>query len=115
MAIQNLSEHILLITLPADPRLGKEMEIVVRSAGMELDCDVIVDLSLVEILSSATLCNLLVLEQLLSTTGRQLMLCSVPSNIYGTFTRVGLHKLFRFAEDKFAAVQSLDHSECLDL
>lgn len=112
MAIQNLSEHVVLVTLPAEPQLGKELETMMRSTMEGIDCDVIVDFSLAEILSSATLCNLLVLERLLSTAGRQLILCSVPANIYGIFTRVGLHKLFRFAEDEFTALQSLDRSVC---
>ncbi|MEN6336251.1 MAG: STAS domain-containing protein [Phycisphaerales bacterium] len=114
MAIQNLSEHVLLITLPAEPQSGKELETVVRSAGAGMDCDVIVDFSLVEILSSAMICNLMVLERLVSANGRQLILCSVSQDIDGVFTRVGLHKLFRFAEDEFAALQSLDRSTCLE-
>jgi anti-anti-sigma regulatory factor len=114
MAIQNLSEHVLLITLPAEPQLGRELETVVQSRGTNLDCDVIVDFSLVEILSSAMICNLMVLERLLSTTNRQLILCSVSQNIYGIFTRVGLHRLFRFAENEFAALQLFDRSTCLE-
>lgn len=114
MAIQNLSEHVLLITLPAEPQSSKELETVVRSAGTGTDSDVIVDFSLVEILSSAMICNLMVLERLLSADDRQLILCSVPQNINGIFTRVGLHKLFRFAEDEFAALQSLDRDSYLE-
>jgi anti-anti-sigma regulatory factor len=68
----------------------------------------------VEILSSAMICNLMVLERLVSANGRQLILCSVSQDIDGVFTRVGLHKLFRFAEDEFAALQSLDRSTCLE-
>ena len=114
MAIQNLSEHVLLITLPAEPQLGKELEMVVRSAGTGTDCDIIVDFSLVEILSSAMICNLMILDRLQSVAGRKLVLCSVSRNICGIFTRVGLHKLFRFAEDEFTALQSLDRSTCLE-
>lgn len=114
MAIQKLSEHILLITLPAEAQSGKELETMVRSAGSNATCDVIVDFSLAEILSSAMVCNLLLLERLLNVAGRQLILCSVPPNISGVFARIGLHKLFRFADDEFAALQSLDRSECPD-
>ncbi len=109
MGIQHLSEHVLLITLPAEPQSGNEAEMAMRSAGARPDCDVIVDFSLVEIMSSATLCNLLILERQLNTTGRGLILCSVPPKIAGVFTRVGLHKLFQFADDEFAALQALDH------
>lgn len=114
MAIQNLSEHVLLITLPAEAPSGKELETMVRSAGLNANCDVIVDFSLAEILSSAMVCNLLLLERLLGAAGRQLILCSVPPNIDGVFTRIGLHKLFQFAEDEFAALQALDRSQCLE-
>jgi len=112
--MQQLSERVLLITLSAEPQSGHEAETVLRSAGARTDCDVIVDLSLVEIMSSATLCGLLILERLMSTSGRQLVLCSIPPNIMGVFTRVGLHKLFRFADDDFAALQALDRSTCLE-
>ncbi len=111
--MQQLSEHVLLITLSADPQSGNEAETMLRSAGARTDCDVIVDLSLMEILSSATLCSLLILERLMNASDRQLVLCSVPPNIMGVFTRVGLHKLFRFASDDFAALRALDHSPCL--
>ncbi len=114
MAIQNLSEQVLLITLPAEPQSSKELEVMVRSAGAGLDRDVIVDFSLVEILSSAMICNLMLLERLVSANDRQLILCSVPSSINGIFIRVGLHKLFRFAEDEFTALQSLDRSTYLE-
>lgn len=109
MGIQHLSERVLLITLPVEPQSGNEAEMAMRSAGAKPGCDVIVDFSLVEIMSSATLCSLLMLERRLSMTGRELVLCSVPPKIAGVFTRVGLHRLFRFADDEFAALQMLDH------
>lgn len=112
--MQQLSERVLLVTLPAEPQSGNETETMLRCAGARRDCDVIVDLSLVEIMSSATLCSLLILERLMNASDRQLVLCSVPPDIMGVFTRVGLHKLFRFANDDFAALQALDRSMCLD-
>lgn len=112
--MQQLSEHVLLITLSTEPQSGHEAETVLRSAGARTDCDVIVDLSVVEIMSSATLCSLLILERLMSTSSRQLILCSVPPSIMGVFTRVGLHKLFHFASDDFTALQALDRSTCLE-
>ena len=114
MSVQQLSQRVLLITLPADPQSEGEMQEVIRSIGVGQDRDVIVDFSLTEILSSATLCNLMVLERLLSAIDRELILCSVPSNIEGIFARVGLRKLFRFAKDEFAALQSFDRSTCLE-
>lgn len=115
MAILNLSEHVLLVTLPAEPQSTNDLETVMRSTRSRADCDVIVDFSLAEIMSSATLCNLMIMERQLSMTDHQLILCSVSSNIKGIFMRVGLHKLFRFADDEFAAMQSLERSSLEDL
>jgi anti-anti-sigma regulatory factor len=113
MATQNLSEHVLLITLPVEPSSGSDLEVVVKSTRPGSDRDVIVDFALVEILPSATICNLIVLERGLSAAGRQLVLCSVPPNIKAVFRRVGLHNLFLFADDELAAVQALDRGECM--
>jgi anti-anti-sigma regulatory factor len=111
MATQNLSERVLLITLPAEPSSSGDLEAVVRSTRPGSDHDVIVDFSLVEILPSATICHLIVLERMLSAAGHRLVLCSVSPNVKAIFRRVGLHKLFRFTDDELAAVQSLDRGE----
>jgi anti-anti-sigma factor len=111
MATQNLSEHVLLITLPAEPQWSRDLEAVAQSTHPSSDCDVIVDFSLVEILPSATICHLIVLARVLSAAGRELVLCSVSPNVKAVFRRVGLHNLFRFAADEPAALQSLDRSE----
>jgi len=115
MAILNLSEHVLLVTLPAEPQSTSDLETVMRSTRSRADCDVIVDFSLAEVMSSATLCNLMIMERQLSMTDHQLILCSVPASIRGIFLRVGLHKLFRFADDEFGALQSLERGLWADL
>ncbi len=111
MATQNLSEHVLLVTLPAEPQLSRDLEAVAHATHPTSDRDVIVDFSLVEILPSATICHLIVLTRMLSAAGRELVLCSVSPNIKAVFRRVGLHNLFQFAADVPAALQSLDRSE----
>ncbi len=108
MAILNLSEHVLLVTLPAEPQSTNDLDTVMRSTRSRADCDVIVDFSLAEVMTSATLCNLMIMERQLSMTDHQLILCSVPARIKEIFIRVGLHRLFRFADDEFTAMQSLE-------
>jgi anti-anti-sigma regulatory factor len=107
MGIQNLSEHVLLITLSREPEPGDEGEVEMRLAGERADCDVIVDLSPVKIMSSGVLCNLIVLERMLSAADRRLILCSMPPDIVGIFIRVGLQRLFQFADDQPGALQAL--------
>ncbi len=113
MVTQNLSEHVLRITLPADPQSSSELEAVARSAHPGADHDVIVDFSLVESLPRVTICHLIILERVLNAAGGRLVLCCVSRAVKETFRRVGLHKLLRFADDELVARQSLDRSEYL--
>ena len=111
MGIQYLAEQALLVTLPSEPHLGNELEVAIRMTTADADRDVIVDFSLVTIMPSGTLSELMILERELSDNNHELILCSVPRSIRQIFTRVGLAGLFRFAEDQFAAMQSLDLTE----
>jgi anti-anti-sigma factor len=108
MTIHNTSENTLLITLPQEPDRSGELETAARLTTPRVNRHVIVDFSRVETMSSVTICGLIILNRLLSTTGRQLILCSVTPSVMAVFRRVGLHKLLQFVEDKAAALQSLD-------
>lgn len=111
MATQNLSEHVLLITLPTEPQTSTELT---AAAGSTTNRDVIVNLSLVETLPPAIISGLTTLDRLLGAAGRQLILCSVPLEIMDAFRRAGVRDLFRFADDKFAALQSLENDAGAD-
>ena len=109
MALHNLSESILLVTLPQEPDRSSELETAARLTTPRVNRHVVVDFTRVETMSSVTICGLIILNRLLSTVGRQLILCSVPPTIMVIFRRVGLHKLLQFVQDKSAALESLDH------
>jgi len=113
MAIQNLSERALLITLPGEPHLSGVLEIATRLATTKADRDIVVDFSQVQIMPSATICSLMILHRMLTARGCQFILCSIPANIMGVFARVGLHNLFTFAGDQAAALRLLQDSDCL--
>ena len=112
MGMQYLAEQALLVTLPGEPHLGNELEIAIRLTGSHPVRDVLIDFSLVAMMSSGTLSELMILERQLGEHDRQLVLCSVPAPIREVFRRTGLGGLFRFAEDQFAALQSLKQSRC---
>jgi anti-anti-sigma regulatory factor len=108
MAIHNLSEHTLLVTLPQEPDRSGELETAARLTTPRVNRHVIVDFTRVETMSSVTICGLIILNRLLSTMGRKLVLCSVPPNIVAIFRRVGLLKLLQFAEDTLAASEWIE-------
>jgi anti-anti-sigma regulatory factor len=106
MAIQDLSDHALLITLPRETQHSAELEIITRLIARDVNRDIVVDFSLVQMMPSATICRLL------NAAGRRLVLCSVPSNIAGIFSRVGLNNVFWFAHDQWAALRRLENCVC---
>lgn len=105
MGIQNLSANVLLITLPEQPQQGDELEKVNKGLSDEINCNVVVDFCKVKILTSGTISNLVTLDKLLKESGRQLVLCNVPSNIERIFIRLELKGVFKFAKDELAALQ----------
>ena len=111
MTMRNLSEHVLLVTLPTAVPRSRELEVVVHTVGPVPKRDIIVSFALVDTLPSTTLCCLIILHRRLTAAGRQLILCSVPGAIRTFFRRVGLEGLFRFATDMEAALESLGEEE----
>lgn len=108
MAIQELSRQALFITLPRDPQRGNELDVAAQLTGVRPAHHIIIDLSRVESMPPATVCNLILLEGLLSRVGRKLILCSVKPKVTDVLRRVGLDHLFRFAKDGPSAILSLE-------
>jgi anti-anti-sigma regulatory factor len=106
MGIQNYSEDILLVSLPEQPQHGQEIEIVNKLLSDSVDFDVMVDFANVEMLTSETICGLMILSKLLNGSGRKLVLYNLSSQIKQIFLRTGLITVFDLADDNFDA---LDH------
>jgi hypothetical protein len=49
MAIQNWSEDIILVDLPAEPEMGDELKTITEIVRDRGDCDLVVDFSSVDI------------------------------------------------------------------
>jgi anti-anti-sigma factor len=107
MGIQNFSEDVLYVTLPQHPHMGPELESINEMAGNSDGHDVVIDFTKVKILTSASVCSLMILRQLQNSLGRQLVLCGIPAQVRNIFAVTGLEGLFVFAEDKFGALESM--------
>ncbi|MHC4703174.1 MAG: hypothetical protein ACYTFQ_21625, partial [Planctomycetota bacterium] len=70
MGIRNLSEDVLLVTLPQQPQQSDELDTINTMLSETIDHDVVIDFSQVEILTSESLCGLLILSRLLEGAGR---------------------------------------------
>lgn len=107
MGIQDWSEDIILVDLPQEPEIGEELKTVTEMVRERGDCDVVIDFSSVDIVTSSSLSKLLKLRKLLADCGHQLVFCNVAAATKGIFTVTGLDGIFEFADDKFVALASL--------
>lgn len=107
MAIQDWSENIILVDLPPEPQMGDELEAVTQIVRDRADCEVVVDFSSVDIVTSSSLSKFLKLRKLLTDCGHQLVFCSVAPATKKVFTITGLDEVFEFVDDKFTALAGL--------
>ncbi|MHC4623446.1 MAG: hypothetical protein ACYS4W_06035, partial [Planctomycetota bacterium] len=73
--------------------------------------DVVVDFASVDILTSPSICNLLILDGWLRGSGNRLIFCNVSYATRGVLGTVGLDQSFHFADDRTAAFAALHHAE----
>jgi len=107
MGIQSWSDDIVLVDLPQEPDMGDELKTVIDIVRDRGDCDVVVDFSNVDIVTSSSLSKLLKLRKLLGDCGHRLVFCNVAAATKGIFTVTGLEGIFEIADDKFVALASL--------
>ncbi len=109
MEIQNLSEDIILAELHREPQLEGELQTAFDIANDRGDCDVILDFSKVDIITSSSLAKLLKLRQFLADSDHRLIFCSINSFTKSAFKITGLDGIFELADDKFAATEKLQN------
>jgi anti-anti-sigma factor len=107
MGIQNWSEDVILVDLPQEPEMGDELATATEMVRDRGNCDVVIDFSNVDIVTSSSLSKLLKLRKLLADCGHRLVLCSVAPATRGIFTVTGLDGIFELVDDKFVALASL--------
>ena len=107
MGIQDWSDDIILVDLPQEPEIGDELKTVTEMVRDRGDCDVVIDFSGVDIVTSSSLSKMLKLRKMLTDCGHQLVFCSVAAATKGIFMVTGLDGIFEFADDKFVALASL--------
>jgi len=107
MGIQNWSDDVILVDLPQEPQMGDELKTVTQMVRDRGDCDVVVDFSEVDIVTSSSLSKLLKLRKLLGDCAHRLIFCNVAAATRGIFTVTGLDGVFELVDDKFVALASL--------
>ena len=111
MAIQNISEDLLLVELPLrEPQIAEELQNVNEFISKKRDFDVVIDFLKVEVITSSSLSNLLILRSFLRKHNRRLILSNVATVTKCIFVVTGLKDIFEFADDKSVALLSVQHT-----
>jgi len=111
MGLQNWSDRIVLVDLPREPRMRGEIKTVIDIVRDRGDCDLVMDFTNVDIMTSASISSLLRLRKLLADCGHRLIFCNLPVATRSIFTVVGLDEIFEFADDQYAAFAALQPSK----
>ena len=98
MAVQRWDEDTLVVRLGNDPELSEDLaEIEATLRGV--CCNIVLDLSDLDLLTSTGLASLLKTRKQMHAGGRRLILCSARDPVWGVFLTTGLDHFFEFAQD----------------
>jgi anti-anti-sigma regulatory factor len=107
MGIQIWSEGVVLVDLPEEAELERELHKVAELVRDRPDCDVILDFSNVSILSPRCLMTLLKIRRQLEMTGHRLVLSSLVATTWGILSAMGLSGVFEITCDRFHALATV--------
>ncbi len=107
MGIQNWSDDIILVDLPGEPQMADELEAVIDMVRDRANCDVVIDFSDIDIVTSSSISRFLKLRKMLADCKHRLVFCSVAAVTKSIFTVTGIDEIFEFVDDKFVALATL--------
>ena len=107
IGIQSWSKDVILVNLLATQEDQDDLQKATDTVRERGACNVVVDFSCVDIVGGATFARLLELRQMLQDSGHKVVLCGLSPAIKGVFSIARLDSVFEFAEDRFAALASL--------
>jgi anti-anti-sigma factor len=112
MWIENATDHSYVLYTPVsqEPGLRHELVTIKEIVSGRDDCNVIISLADIEILTSSTITQLLEIHNSLSEHGRMLILCKVGLPVRGIFRIEGLSSVFNIAADIWEAQEVIQEA-----
>jgi anti-anti-sigma factor len=106
MMTEQCTEDTIIVHLPPEQEMRDKLQSVMEIVSAGDSCNVVIDFSGVDIVTSSSLSKLLRLRKLLADRGCRLVLCGLAASTKGIFTLTGLDRVFEFADDKSAVLIS---------
>lgn len=107
----NSMDNTLSVELPSEPNLRDELKSLLETVRRHGDCDVVMDFSHVDIVTSASFSSLIQLREWMNGTGCRLVLCGLSSATRNLFDVAGLMHAFEMCEGMSEAMVTLDANE----
>jgi anti-anti-sigma factor len=108
MGIQKLCDEVILVDLPAEPALNEELKCLNEIVCEGDDCNVILDFSRVDIVTSSSISKLLKLRKLVLDRERRLVLCNIATATRSIFAVTALLTVFHIVDDGYAAMAIIE-------
>lgn len=102
MPVERWSERISIVHLADDPQFIEDMHAISPTTGPAVD--VVLDFSAVTVINSSNLSAMLRFRKLMIERGARLLLCSIPTQVWGTFLVTGLDNIFQFSDSVSSAL-----------
>jgi anti-anti-sigma factor len=112
MKVENPSSDVFAFELQREPQMNGELDAVLDIIAEHTGCNVILDFTRVDIITSSSLTKLLKLRQAVLGAGRHLIFCSIHPFTKSAFEVTGLDGVFELARDMPAAM-AVVRSGCL--
>jgi len=108
MKTDNLRNNVIVVDLPLrEPEIAERLQQLNEQTSSNPDRDVIVNFANVELITSSSISNLLILLSTLAEAGHRLILCNVSVPTKCIFSVAGLAEVFEFLPDKPTALAAL--------
>jgi len=107
MAIKSYADNIILVELPPEPEIRKELDTLMKIINAGNGCDVVLDFTHVTIMTSMALSGFLKLRKLMEKSGRRLIFCNATSITKDIFKVTCFDGIFEFIDDKTEALRTL--------
>jgi anti-anti-sigma factor len=107
MPVEKWSDNVAVAHLADDPQFTEDLQSIEDTFAKAAKRDVVLDFAAVHFVNSSNLARLLKLRKNMISDNRRLVLCSVPTSVWGTFLVTGLDKIFEFSDNVPTALATL--------
>jgi anti-anti-sigma factor len=106
MPVEKWSDQVVVAHLADDPQFTDDLQSIEdsNSTGQK---DVVLDFAAVHYVNSSNLARLLKLRKSMIGGDRRLVICSISTQVWGTFLVTGLDKVFEFSDNVPTALATL--------